>query len=160
MWWRNGEQLEDVGRRTPMRRCEVEESWRRTEMCCVWHCFYTLKKEKWTFMNLAAEDEKIIWTPRHLWRHQAVDLWTLRMRMIKEFNPRGICGGHLWTLRMRMRKILNPIFKYLNSFFGLNWLNEYEKDFEPNILIPLKEGIGIDLWFWPCSFCGRHLVDL
>ena len=58
----------------------------------------------------------------------------MRLRMIKEFNPRGICGGHLWTLRMRMRKILNPIFKYLNSFFGLNWLNEDEKDFEPNIL--------------------------
>ena len=52
------EQLEDVGRRSPMRRCEVEESWRRTDMCCVWHCFYTLKKEKWTFMNFAAEDEK------------------------------------------------------------------------------------------------------
>ena len=93
-------------------------------------------------------------------KRKSEHLWTLRVRMIKEFNPRGICGGHLWTLRMRMRKILNPIFKYLNSFFGLNWLNEYEKDFEPNILIPLKEGIGIDLWFWPCSFCGRHLVDL
>ena len=58
MWWRNGEQLEDVGRRTPMRRCEVEESWRRTEMCCVWHCLYTLKKEKWTFMNFTGEDDK------------------------------------------------------------------------------------------------------
>ena len=34
------EQLEDVGRRSPMRRCEVEESWRRTDMCCVWHCLY------------------------------------------------------------------------------------------------------------------------
>ena len=93
-------------------------------------------------------------------KRKSEHLWTLRLRMRKEFNPRGICGGHLWTLRMRMRKILNPIFKYLNSFFGLNWLNEDEKDFEPNILIPLKEGIGIDLWFWPCSFCGRHLVDI
>ena len=93
-------------------------------------------------------------------KRKSEHLWTLRVRMIKEFNPRGICGGHFWTLRMRMRKILNPIFKYLNSFFGLNWLNEDEKDFEPNILIPLKEGIGIDLWFWPCSFCGRHLVDI
>ena len=61
MWWRNGEQLEDVGRRTPMRRCEVEERISITELCCVWHSFYTLKKEKWPFMNLAAVwDQKFI----------------------------------------------------------------------------------------------------
>ena len=47
-------------------------------------------------------------------KRKSEHLWTLRLRMRKEFNPRGICGGHqaddLWTLRMRMRKILNPIF--------------------------------------------------
>ena len=76
-WWRNGQQLEEVGRRTPMRRCEEEERISITELCCVWHSFYTLKKEKWPFMNLAAEDEKRIWTLRLLW--QASSCWPLNL---------------------------------------------------------------------------------
>ena len=100
-WWRNGQQVEEVGRRTPMRRCEEEERISITELCCVWHSFYTLKKEKWPFMNLAAEDEKRIWTLRLLW--QASSCWPLNFADEDE--------KRFWT-------------QYLNTLlpFGLNWL--------------------------------------
>ena len=30
-------------------------------------------------------------------KRKSENLWTLGVRKIKEFNPHGICGGHLWT---------------------------------------------------------------
>ena len=115
-WWRRPPHslaLEEVGRRTPMRRCEVEERISITELCCVWHSFYTLKKEKWPFMNLAAEDEKRIWTLRLLW--QASSCWPLNFA---DEDEKRFWTQYLNTLIpflvlidwMRMRKILNPIF--------------------------------------------------
>ena len=106
---RNGQQLEEV---EGEHRCEEEERFSITELCCVWHSFYTLKKEKWPFMNLAAEDEKRIWTLRLLWQASCTSCWPL--------NLAGEDEKRFWTLRLLM--FCNTLLP-----FGLNWLKYWSR---------------------------------